>query len=118
MAAYPPGLPALKSVRAVSRSEPDTTIRTQVEAGIPHVRRRFTSGVEAVGFQAIFNKRLGHLDTLRTFYRDTLKNGSLRFDMEDPVYTGLVEWRFTSPPSISLRSGFLYEVSISLERLP
>ncbi len=48
---WPPSLPQRPLAQGFSEQAPDTLIRTQMEAGPPKVRRRFTAGIRTMDLQ-------------------------------------------------------------------
>jgi len=56
-------------------------------------------------------------DAIVTFYRDTCKQGSLRFDMTDPDSGATVEFKFAAPPlPRSIGTPRRYRIALNLER--
>lgn len=88
----------------------------QVEIGQPLARRRTAFASAALKFSLLLTST--ELATLRTFWRDTLKNGTLPFTMTHPR-TGVALSKFEfnqndDPPSISGAPGGRFLVSLSL----
>ncbi len=76
----------------------DTSIRTEMDAGEPKVRRRFTAGVQ----QIMIRLRLTDIQvtTLETFFKTDTASGSLPFNWTHPRTGTAVAMRFRSPPKI------------------
>ena len=56
-------------------------------------------------------------DAIITFYRTTLSNGSVRFDMDDPDGGGTMDFKFVRPPSFQIHPDKdEYTASIELVR--
>jgi len=89
-----------------------------MDQGPAKKRRRFTANVRPIVAEFIMDK--SQVDTFDTFYNDTLKGGSLRFDFTEPRSGTTKEFRFTGsePPTITPLSGNLFRVSTKLEIMP
>jgi len=113
---WPESLPQALLVEGYNQSFPDITIKSDMDAGPAKVRRRFTAGVEPVSGMMFLAEE--QLEYLRTFYKDTLLGGSLRFSwMRPPEHVDACEMRFTAPPTWTRVEGE-YKVSLALEILP
>lgn len=120
MPAWPAALPQLPSA-AISIRDQDAVVRTPMDAGPPTRRNRYTA--TARSFTATIIVDGSELETLNTFYRDTLANGATAFDWIDPETSGTVELAFAAPPEKSLIKGGaaparLWQVVMSLEIQP
>lgn len=93
----------------------DTMLRTEMELGPAKVRRRTTAGVREINGSMIMTPT--ELASFITFYQTTLKDGSLRFSMNEPVSGASCEMRFTASPAWD-RRGLNYYVQMQLEILP
>jgi hypothetical protein len=94
-------------------------IRTEVDAGVPIVRRRYSAEVEDIFEPVTFEE--DQVETLFTFYYTTTKMGSLRFNRSHPVTGDTEEFRFAEKPDVKVASGGLnpiYTGTIHLEKLP
>ncbi len=82
----------------------------------PKVRRRFTSSIWRASWQRHYSQT--EAAAFWTFYKDTLKNGTLKFTLAHPVYGTSHTWRFAPDvePAMTDRSAF-YVISIELLRL-
>lgn len=96
----------------------DTTIRSEVDAGLDKVRSRYTRGVDV--YTCTIDLALADYTVLTTFYKTTLGNGVRTFGFQNPMSGQLDEFRFQSPPSVRpLGSGGSYfKVSMTWELLP
>lgn len=120
MSTWPSTLPPLRL--PVQQSSQDQTLRTSMDAGPQKVRRRFTASSRYYTIPL----RLTGADrqTLDTFFNDTLKGGSLEFDMIDPTTDQTEQFRFMGPISARMVRGSddpdkrLYDIQLNLERLP
>jgi hypothetical protein len=93
----------------------DTTIRSEVDAGIPKVRRRFTAGIDVI--DVTYNLTMAELATLDDFYRSTTKNGSLPFTYTHPRLGTTVVCRFKGAPQYS-SFDYMAQAHVELEVLP
>jgi len=76
----------------------DTTIRTQMDAGEPKTRRRFTAGIQPI----VIRLRLTdtQVTTLETFFKTDTASGSLPFNWTHPRKGTAVVMKFKGPPKI------------------
>lgn len=119
MSTWPASLPGIRI--PVTDQPQDQTLRTSMDSGPDKVRRRFSAGVRN---QTMPMRLKGsQLDVLEDFYFDTLKGGSLSFDMENPK-GGTSSYRFTAPPTSVMVTGSddpdnrIYNVQLNVEVLP
>jgi len=99
-----------------SQKQNPNAIRTNIEAGVDKLRRRYTTPIIIVkGSMWITHAQY---IIFEDFYNNTLHGGVDRFDYKDPaVPTDTYEYRFVSPPSYSALGGLYYTVSFEWERL-
>lgn len=115
--AWPAGLPQKLFVSGYSHGFANVAIKSDMDAGPPKVRRRFTAGVEPVSGTIIVTS--SQLDTLDTFYNTTTLGGTLRFSWTvPPAHYAACEMRFTDVPRWTAIDPENYEVSLALEILP
>jgi len=114
---WPVSLPQEPLAQGFSEQAPSTVIRSQMEAGPPKVRRRFTAGVRNIECQLRLTP--AQVDTLDSFFDTTVAGGSLSFDWKHPRSGAAVTLRFVEPPSYTpLTRGTLWQASLRLEILP
>ncbi|MCW5698292.1 MAG: hypothetical protein KIT00_00435 [Rhodospirillales bacterium] len=95
---------------------PNSVIRTQMEAGSPKVRRRFTAGIRILDMHLRLN--VDQVDTLDTFHDSTLQGGALSFDWVLPRTGAPMTFRFVEPPSYApIARGRLWTATLKLEVL-
>lgn len=82
MIIYPSILPQKFGKSNYNGQFPNNTIRTNMDAGPPKVRRLFTAGVEPVSGSIFMTK--AQLDFFYNWYRNALFDGSLRFGWTEP----------------------------------
>ncbi len=115
MVDYPASLPA-PLVSDFIEETPDFAIRTDMDAGIAKVRRRFTAISTPIQFGLVLTE--AQASTLDTFYRTTTSGGTVEFNMAHPRTGTVVTCRFTAPPAYSLLGSKAYRVSLQMEILP
>jgi hypothetical protein len=92
-----------------------------MDAGPAKQRRRYTAVPRTIAMNmAITGNARAVLDA---FYRDTLQEGCLPFEWEDPATDEPVSFRFIAPPRYTLVAGGtvgerLWGVDLQLEILP
>ncbi len=114
---WPATLPQEPLAQGYAERAPDTVIRTQMEAGPPKVRRRFTAGVRSI--ECRLRLIPAQVDTLDAFFNTTVAGGALPFDWKHPRTGTAVTFRFVEPPSYApVARGALWQASLRLEVLP
>lgn len=115
-AVWPVDLPQ-KFLLGASERLPNNVISSQTDAGIPKIRRRFTSAIKTYRGSVIMTAE--QRDLLEDFFRNTLKDGSLSFEWRHPTQ-GVQTFRFTpgEPPEVLYSWPGKVNVSIALEILP
>ncbi len=114
---WPASLPQEPLTQGFSEQAPSTAIRSQMEAGPPKVRRRFTAGVRNIECQLRLTP--AQVDTLDAFFGSTVAGGALPFDWKHPRGGTAVTFRFVEPPSYTpVARGTLWQASLRLEILP
>lgn len=83
-----------------------------MDQGVPKIRRKQSNGFEPVEGQMIMTK--AQLTTLRDYFTNTLEEGTLTFDFDDPISGTTATARFAEPPSwTSTANPAYYSVSLS-----
>ncbi|MEM9681629.1 MAG: hypothetical protein AAF942_00050 [Pseudomonadota bacterium] len=92
---WPPTLPAYPNTPVTDELQ-ESRVRSEMDAGPPLVRRRFTAALRIVEFPMILTgaERVIFDD----FYKNTLGYGASRFQWVDPVDDSTVQYRFAEPP--------------------
>lgn len=116
MAVWSASLPQTVLQQGYREQAPQNKLRTQMDAGPPKMRRRYTAGVRQI--RAMSNMTTTQIADLKTFHNTTLQGGALAFDWTDPVAGGTVSFRFVTEPSWEPLSGNRYRVSLDLEIMP
>jgi len=116
MPTWPSSLPDNPIQDGYEEARKDGRVRTQMDAGPPKVRRRFTAVVTE--FPVRFHMRSSEVNTLEDFWETDLEGGTLRFDWTHPRKDTALQFRFVEPYTVQSLGGTLYEVSATLEVLP
>ena len=116
MAVWPASLPQTLLQASYKEMLPRTKIRTEMDAGPPKMRRRYTAAPRPL--QATQNLTTTQVTDLKTFHNTTLLGGTLAFDWTDPIAGGTVSFRFVSEPEIVPLSGRYYRAAYELEIMP
>ena len=97
-AVWPASLPArLLANPGATEQPPDVVLETQMDAGPPKARRRYTAGFRIVqGSLALTRAQYATLDD---FYVNTLQGGALPFDWIHPITSAPVTVRFMPLPN-------------------
>lgn len=115
MAAWPGSLPEVMEPDEYAEQALPQTIRSDMDAGPPKVRRRFSAGISHISRRLAMTS--AQVATFETFFNTDTAAGSLRFDWWHPRKKATVQARFMGAYSIS-RTGSYYWVSFNLEILP
>lgn len=117
MAAWPGTLPQQVSWVNYEGSPRDGRVRTNMDAGPPKMRRRYTAGIKTIkcGQEALTKTQIS---TLTTFYETTLSMGTLAFDWVDPITQAAASLRFAEKPVWHGAGSDAFNVTYSLEILP
>lgn len=92
-------------------------IEFEPEIGPPMTRRRSTAAPEPISGAVQVDQ--AQFEVFRSFWRDTLRSGTLPFTWRHPISGEVVTMQFTGgPPQTSPVSGGLFRVSLSLLILP
>jgi hypothetical protein len=92
---WPPTLPQLPDIGVSEEVQPNT-VETEVDSGPSRIRRRSTK--RRVFQTAPMTLTGAEYALLKTFYEDTLLDGTLTFDWTDVMTGTAAEFRFVSPP--------------------
>ena len=90
--AWPESLPSQFQRRGFQYSSPSNAVRSDVDGGPPYQRPRYSARIDT--FTAMMILDDSQLDTLLTFYHDTLAGGALPFDHDHPISGDQVVMRF------------------------
>ncbi|MGY3265796.1 hypothetical protein [Lysobacter sp. HA35] len=115
--AWPSTLPQTPLMDGVSYVPWRNAVRTDMDAGVPKTRRRFTAVGDDVRLAILIDRT--QCDTLDTFYQVTLKT-VLPFTWKHFRKAGYptCDYRFKSPPQFTPAGGTLWRAELELERLP
>lgn len=116
MADWPASLPQNPMKQGYSESPPNTVQRTNMDAGPPKVRRRFTAGVRPFNMDIKLSPT--QTETLDVFYNSTTNGGADPFTWKHPRTGITVSFRFIAPPEYTPTSGNKFIASLALEVLP
>lgn len=116
--AWPAVLVDKLNVQGFQRLLGSTTVESEVEIGLPKVRRRFTKPINRI--QAQFQIERTDVDTFEDFYNTTLNGGVTTFEFTDPISNTLKEYRFdtNSPPSYTPIGANHFNVSMIWIEIP
>ena len=116
MAAWPTDLQQYLLAEGFSMTPADNVITSDVEAGVPKKRRRFTKTKDDVtgNIHLPYDK----YDVLDIFYKVTTASGVLPFDVVHPITKVPVKARFAAPPTYAPLGGLVFLVSLKWEILP
>ena len=114
MATWPTSLPECPQWQ-YTETRQDGRIRSDMDAGPAKLRARFTTIVQ--NFSVNMNLTSAQVDTLISFYDDTLSFGTASFDWLHPRTQDPASFRFVSRPEISGLDGY-YAAKFELEVIP
>ena len=115
MASWPNDLPA-PLVDDYNEERQNQVLRTEMDAGPPQTRRRFTASIDKFSVSWVMTE--SQVSTLETFFEDTIGGGALSFDWTHPRKDTTVSARFTEPYTMDYLGAGYYKVSANLEVLP
>lgn len=115
---WPAGLPQHPLIRRARLNPEVWKLRTQMDAGPAKVRRRRTISIDRWSMSMVLTT--AQLVTFRTFFHDTIEQGSAAFDWLDPIDgTTEREARIVGEYSVEpLDARAKWEVSFEVEFLP
>lgn len=94
----------------------NTAARTDMDIGPAKVRSRFTDAVDRYSCSILLE--FDEVPTFKTFYKQTLVNGTLPFLFTDPFTETEEIFRFAETPRIRPLGGITYELVMVWEKLP
>lgn len=115
-AVWPSDLPQYVLQQGFSEQLGNAKIETQMEAGRPKTRRRYTAAPRQLS--CVLACTAAQRASLITFYDTTLKSGSLPFDWVDPVTQTTKSFLFRGPPIKWGIRGEAHLASFVLETIP
>ena len=95
---WPTSLPTAVDRDGYDETFVDTTIRSEMDAGEPKMRRRFTAGIQQIAIRLRLTD--AQVTTLETFFKTTSASGSLPFNWTHPRTGAAVVMKFRSAPKI------------------
>lgn len=116
MAAWPSTLPEFSLLDGHLEAPQGTMLRTEVDAGPPMKRARYTA--EVTRFSVPLLLSAAQVATLETFYLTTLGQGVDPFDYEHPRTHAIVEVEFVSRPTYIPAGAGYYRTMLELEMFP
>lgn len=115
MAAWPASLQQ-KQFANVTDTRQQATLRSEMDAGAPKVRKRFTAAIRKITIPVVFNA--ADKATFDTFYITTIAEGAAAFDWTDPNDDSTtISYRFVAPPQFT-KYGNEFHAVLNLEVLP
>lgn len=113
MAVWPLGLPQYLSPNSYSERTASGTAITQMDAGPPKFRNRYTAVPTFISGTMLLSS--AQVTILKDdFYRDTLSNGSLRFTWVHPRTQAAATMSFLGEPQISAVGPVLFQATLQL----
>ena len=116
MPTWPPSVPDAILVDGYGERPPKNSLRTQMDAGPAKVRRRSRAGARPIS--GAVKMRGEQLEAFDAWFRETLADGTLRFDWIHPRTRQAVSMRFSEEPDYKPSEGAWWSVSMKLEVLP
>jgi hypothetical protein len=112
---WPANLDDCFIIAGYTEQKQPVAIRSEVEAGQPKVRRRFTRGVKFVS--AAIKADRDQLNDFYSFFDVDLKGGVLRFEFQSPTSGTVREFRFLDPPVVTPLTDKYFQVAMNLEQM-
>ena len=113
MAVWPVTLPQKFLQDGYTDTEPNVFVKTEMDAGPPKLRRRFTAAHRPIsGVMVMTTTQKGYL---RTFYQTY---GGSAFTFPDPDSSGTVEVIFMAPPEYITYAAEDWQVKLQLAVMP
>lgn len=116
MPTWPISLPQAPEIPGYEEQEPNAVVMTQMDAGPPKSRQRFTAAYAKVTFTFMLTS--ADVATFRTFYRTTLGYGALAFDFTIPRVGGTGSYKFRGQPTYVPLGPATWRVTCPLWQLP
>ena len=111
---WPGTLPQKMQSDGYSESKSDGRLKSEMDAGPPFFRPRFTTTITSFSGNMIMTT--AQVATLETFYDTTLTVGVSLFDFPHPRTGATIEVRFSGPYTVGNIGGEEYQVNMQLER--
>jgi hypothetical protein len=116
MAVWPGALPDRFLVNGYREAMPESTIRTQMDAGPPKLRRRYTAAYRPI--QGRIECNASQLAALDTFFVTTCANGALPFDWINSRTGAAATFQWRGAPMIEPNHSDSFFVSLDLLQVP
>lgn len=116
MPTWPESLPQEPGADGFQETAPNLVVRTQMDAGPPKVRRRFTAGVRTFAMRFVLSE--DQVDTLDAFFIEDCAGGAIPFDWKHPRTNAPASFRFVEPPTYTSLGGDCWSANVSVELLP
>lgn len=113
---FPPSLQDKFNTASFQLGFGNTLLRSKMDIGLEKVRNRYTKGVDTL--TGTIDLTFEEYDTLKTFYKTTLGNGSKTFNYVHPIELVESEFRFVDPPGLTPLGGRYFRVSLNWEEIP
>lgn len=111
---WPASLDQCFLIGGFSQQNRPVVIRSEVDAGPPKVRRRYTKPIRNVTGAIKADK--AQTVALNTFFDVTLQGGVKRFQFTNPITDTLEEFRFIDPPVITPLTSNHFLINMNLEQ--
>ena len=112
---FPPNLPQCFQIEGFAYQNIANTIRSEVEVGIPKVRRRYTVAYGQATGSLVLTK--SELRDFLAFYHTILTGGVRRFSFKDPITDTVRDFRFIEAPLITPIGATHWRAALQLEVL-
>lgn len=117
MPTWPVSLPTAPEGPNYTEQPPKTRLETQMDAGPPKLRQRYTAGVRPLSMTWMLTK--AQVAALDTFFTDTLAGGSLSFDgLAHPRTGAAVTFQFAQEPSYVYLGPDVWRATTALRVMP
>jgi hypothetical protein len=116
---WPVDLPQDVFVDGYDEKFPNAVLRTDMDAGPPKQRRRFTAAVKPM--TVVVGLTRDQVESLESFFEDTLGMGAISFDWVHPRTQADVTLRFVggTPPEVKPEPGAArWQATLTLEVMP
>lgn len=113
---WPDDLPPAPVLAGYQEVAPTTVLRTQMDAGAPKMRRRFSAAPRPLKCALSLSKE--EVELLDVFFNETCEGGADRFEWVHPRTGETVEMRFTQPPQYVPQADNLWTAQLVLEIMP
>lgn len=115
MPTYPATLPKPR-IDGMTETRGNNIIRTQMDAGAPKQRRRYTKQIDQWQFNIIVDAT--QMAAFEAFFDTQLQDGQFSFDWTHPRLGTTVTARFVQPPSYTFLGNNKTQINHVLEILP